>query len=50
MKVKKKENQIISQSETMDPSVERILNQDDDLDMDFENDSYDIPFESAMEP
>lgn len=50
MKVKKKENQIISQSETMDPSVERILNQDDDWDMDFENDGYDIPFESAMEP
>lgn len=48
--MKKKEKQIIIQTETMDPSVERILNQDDDWDMDFENDGYDIPFESAMEP
>lgn len=33
----------------MDPSVERILNEDDDYDFDYENEE-DIAYESAMEP
>ena len=49
--MKKKENQIINQTETLDPSVERILNQDDEDLISFDKeDSFELSFESAMEP
>ena len=34
----------------MDPSVERILNEEDDYDFDYETEEEDIAYESAMEP
>ena len=50
--MKKKNNTVIQESRPLDPRVEEILNQDDDdfFDGFDDGESFELSFESAMEP